>query len=119
MTDRTDGPSELSLPFNGVANFVVAVVLFLLVALIVLIGIEYWQLSTVEGNAGYPFGVEEAGAEYATKEAYLRHSRKVLLITGVLASTMVLGLLWKKSWLTWSACMVALLLGSLQFFFGS
>lgn len=118
MTTRSNGHSELSLPFKGVANFVVAVVLFLLVALVVLFGIEYWQLSTVEGNGGYPFGVEEAGPEYATKEVYLRHSRRVLMTTGILTSIMVLGLLWKKVWLTRSACIVALILGSLQFFFG-
>jgi hypothetical protein len=56
---------------------------------------EYVMLSSAEGDGGYPFGVEEAGPDYATKEIYLARSRWMIAVAGTLSLTMVYAL-WRN-----------------------
>jgi len=108
--DQPASTQQLFFPFKWVANLLVATLLFVLVALTPLIAWEYLQLSTVEGDAGYPFGVEEAGSDYATKEIYLERSRWIMLFGGLLSTAMIVGLLRRKMAITWAAVLVTLAL---------
>jgi hypothetical protein len=76
---------------NTLAALAILFVVFMTYAMVE----EYILLASTEGDAGYPFGCEEAGPGYATKEIYLARSRWMIAVAGTLSLTMVYAL-WRN-----------------------
>jgi hypothetical protein len=66
------------------------------------------MLSSAEGDGGYPFGVEEAGPDYATKEIYLARSRWHIAIGATLSLAMLYALWRKRMTLLWALTLLTL-----------
>ncbi|MCC7501202.1 MAG: hypothetical protein IT229_01650 [Flavobacteriales bacterium] len=62
---------------------------------------EYNMLTSTDGDAGYPFGSEEAGPEFVTKEFYLARSRWLIAIGGTLGLAISYALWRKRMTLLW------------------
>jgi hypothetical protein len=69
---------------------------------------EYILLASTEGDAGYPFGCEEAGPGYATKEIYLARSRWHIAIGATLSLAMLYALWRKRMTLLWALTLLTL-----------
>jgi hypothetical protein len=93
---------------HWVATCLVSLVLFLSIALTLVLAWEYIQLLVVEGDGGYPFGVEEAGPGYATKEIYMRKSAWTILLGTLFSATMLYGLFKRRPAITWIATLVSM-----------
>lgn len=78
-------------------NFLVAIIMVATIGLTAFTIHEYIMLNNAEGDAGYPFGCEEAGPGYETKEIYLAQSRWIIGIGSPLSITMLYAL-WRKRW---------------------
>ena len=76
-------------------NKLAALLLFFVVIMTAFFIQEYLMLTSTDGDAGYPFGSEEAGPGYATKEIYMARSRWLIAIGATLSLTMVYAL-WRK-----------------------
>ena len=68
------------------------IVLFFVIIMTAFFIHEHLMLTSADGDAGYPFGNEEAGPGYATKEIYLAHSRWLIAVGGTLSLSMVYAL---------------------------
>jgi hypothetical protein len=73
---------------NTLAALAILFVVFMTYAMVE----EYILLASTEGDAGYPFGCEEAGPGYATKEIYLARSRWHIAIGATLSLAMLYAL---------------------------
>ena len=82
-------------------NTFVALVLFFVIIMTGFFTQERVMLSSAEGDAGYPFGCEEAGSDYATKAIYLDRSRWLIAIGATLSLTMLYALWRKRMTLLW------------------
>lgn len=69
---------------------------------------EYWMLSATPGDAGYPFGCEEAGPAYATKEDYLARGRWMIAIGGTMSIAMFYALWRKRMALLWGLTLLTI-----------
>jgi hypothetical protein len=89
-------------------NMLAAVVLFFVVIMTAFFIHEYLMLTSADGDAGYPFGSEEAGPGYATKEIYLARSRWLIAVGGTLSLSMVYALWRKRMVLLWGLTLLTL-----------
>lgn len=89
-------------------NMLAAVVLFFVVIMTAFFIHEYLMLTSADGDAGYPFGVEEAGRGYATKEIYLARSRWLIAIGGALCLSMGYALWRNRLVLLWGLTLLTL-----------
>ncbi len=89
-------------------NMLAALVLFFVVLMTAFFINEYLMLNSTEGDAGYPFGCEECGADYATKEIYLARSRWMIAVGGTLSLSMVYALWRKRMALLWGLTLLTI-----------
>ena len=95
---------------SSLSNVFVSVVLFLTLALTVFTAWEHVELSTTPGGAGHPFGVEEAGRDYATKASYLASRRWILGCGAGLTVAIIFGLWTERVIIAWFASVTAIVL---------
>lgn len=89
-------------------NLLAALAVFLVVSMTALVLYEYVMLCTTPGDAGYPFGSEEAGPDYATKESYLARSRWMIAVGGTLSIAMLYALWRKRMALLWGLTLLTI-----------
>jgi hypothetical protein len=89
-------------------NLLAALAVFFVVSMTGLLIYEYVMLSSTPGDAGYPFGSEEAGPDYATKESYLARSRWMIAIGGTLSLAMLYALWRKRMVLLWGLTLLTI-----------
>lgn len=90
-------------------NLLAALVLIIVVIMTVFFVREYMVLTSTPGDAGYPFGCEECGADYATKEIYLARSRWQIALGATLSLAMLYALWRKRMTLLWGLTLLTLL----------
>jgi hypothetical protein len=89
-------------------NLLAAFAILIVVTMTGFLLYEYVMLSTTPGDVGYPFGSEEAGAAYATKEVYLARGRWLIAIGGTLSFAMVHALWRKRMVLLWGLTLLTI-----------
>lgn len=90
---------------NTLAALAILFVVFMTYAMVE----EYILLTSTDGDAGYPFGCEECGADYATKEIYPARSRWQIALGATLSLAMLYALWRKRMTLLWGLTLLTLL----------
>jgi len=89
---------------NTLAALAILFVVFMTYAMVE----EYLLLTSTDGDAGYPFGSEEAGPDHATKEIYLARSRWQIALGATLSLAMLYALWRKRMTLLWALTLLTL-----------
>lgn len=89
-------------------NLLAALAILVVVSMTGFLVHEYLTLRANPGDAGYPFGIEEAGPAYATKEVYLARSRWMIAIGATMSTAMVYALWRKRMALLWGLTLLTI-----------
>ncbi len=89
-------------------NLLAALAMLFVVSMTALLIYEYVMLSSTPGDAGYPFGSEEAGPDYASKEVYLARSRWMIALGSTLGLSMLYALWRKRMVLLWGLTLLTI-----------